>query len=96
MTKAFVQIKDCKRLLNQLQRGKIMSRMKTTGDLRQFLADSIMAVKNWPRWIPKSRGTSPRWLRRLRSRSTAEVKVAKTMKELGRSVKGLGDSDWQR
>jgi len=64
--------------------------MKTTGDLRQFLADSIMAVKNGHMDSQKSRDVT-KMAAQITESFYSEVKVAKTMKELGRSVKGLGE-----
>ena len=67
-----------------------MSRMKTTGDLRQFLADSIMAVKNGHMDSQKASDVT-KMAAQITESFYSEVKVAKTMKELGRSVKGLGE-----
>ena len=71
-----------------------MSRMKTTGDLRQFLADSIMAVKNGHMDAQKARDVT-KMAAQITESFYSEVKVAKTMKELGRSVKVGRTSDWQ-
>lgn len=64
--------------------------MKTTGDLRQFLADSIMAVKNGHMDAQKARDVT-KMAAQITESFYSEVKVAKTMKELGRSVKELGE-----
>ena len=62
--------------------------MKTTGDLRQFLADSIMAVKNGHMDSQKAREVN-KMAAQITESFYSEVKVAKTMKELGRSIAGV-------
>lgn len=67
-----------------------MSRMKTTGDLRQFLATAIMDVKNGNMDSDTARNIT-KMAAQITESFYSEVKVAQTMKELGRVVKDFGD-----
>lgn len=67
-----------------------MSRMKTTGDLRQFLANAIMDVKSGNMDSDTARNIT-KMAAQITESFYSEVKVAQTMKELGRVVKDFGD-----
>ena len=67
-----------------------MSRMKTTGDLRQVLANAIMDVKSGNMDSDTARNIT-KMAAQITESFYSEVKVAQTMKELGRVVKDFGD-----
>lgn len=67
-----------------------MSRIKTTGELRQFLADSILAVKNGHMDADTARNVT-KLAAQINESFYSEVKIAKTAKELGKSSCDLGD-----
>ena len=67
-----------------------MSRIKTTGDLRQFLADSILAVKNGHMDADTARNVT-KLAAQINESFYSEVKIAKTAKELGKATCDLGD-----
>jgi hypothetical protein len=67
-----------------------MSRIKTTGELRQFLADSILAVKNGHMDADTARNVT-KLAAQINESFYSEVKIAKTAKEMGKPSCDLGD-----
>ena len=64
--------------------------IKTTGNLRQFLADSIVAVKNGDMDADTARGVT-KLAAQINESFYSEVKIARTAKELGKPAANLGD-----
>lgn len=67
-----------------------MSQIKRTGDLRQFLADSILAVKEGGMDLQKAREIT-KLASQINESFYSEVKIAKTAKEMGQSSVPMGD-----
>ena len=66
-----------------------MSAIKTTGDLREFLANCILGVKNGHLAIDKAREMT-KLAAQINESFYSEIKIAKTQKEMGNQVKNLG------
>lgn len=67
-----------------------MAKIKKSGDLRQFLADSIMAVKNGHMDLHKAREIT-KLAAQINESFYSEIKIAKTAKELGQVAVGMGE-----
>ncbi len=67
-----------------------MSQIKTTGQLRQFLASSIVAVKSGEMDAETARGVT-KLAAQINESFYSEVKIAKTAKELGKPAADLGN-----
>lgn len=63
--------------------------MKTTGQLRQFLADTLIAVKNGQMDADKARNIT-KIAAQINESIYSEIKTARVMDDLGRSVAEMG------
>lgn len=66
-----------------------MAQMKTTGQLRQFLADTLIAVKNGQMDADKARNIT-KIAAQINESIYSEIKTARVMDDLGRSVAEMG------
>lgn len=67
-----------------------MSKIKTTGELREFLCSTINAVANGSMDTDKARNIT-KLAAQINESIYSEIKVARTMIELGRDSQPLGN-----
>jgi hypothetical protein len=66
-----------------------MARIKTTGELRSFLADMLLGIKNGHVDDDTARSMT-KMAAQINESFYSEIKIAKTQKEMGRHVDELG------
>jgi hypothetical protein len=67
-----------------------MAQIKTTGQLRQFLADTLVAVKNGQMDPDKARNIT-KIAAQINESIYSEIKTARVMDELGRQTAEMGN-----
>ena len=67
-----------------------MSKMKTTGQLRQFLADALIAVKDGQMDTDKARNIT-KMAAQINESIYSEIKSTRVLSELGREVAEMGE-----
>lgn len=67
-----------------------MAQIKTTGQLRQFLADTLIAVKNGQMETDKARNIT-KIAAQINESIYSEIKTARVMAELGRETAEMGE-----
>jgi hypothetical protein len=66
-----------------------MAKIKTTGQLRQFLADALLAVKNGQMDQDKARNIT-KIAAQINESIYSEIKTARILSELGREAAEMG------
>jgi len=67
-----------------------MAKIATTGQLRQFLADTLLAVRDGKMDTDKARNIT-KLAAQINESIYSEIKTARIMEDLGREVAGLGE-----